>query len=362
MTPSRYSSGLRARLIVAGVAVATAGLTWIARPEAQAGRPSQDIREAYTRFDSYANRLQDLARNLPGAPVWLPDSSAFWYRKTGGGNAEFVLVDAKAATKAPAFDHARLAASLSAAAGEKFTGNALPFTTISFTTGRQAVEFSAANARWRCTLGDYVCTRLGDPAGGRQGGQGRGGGGGGQGRGGGAPGAQAGAEEQVRNSPDGTWQALVRDFNIYVRETGKTDVVRLSSDGSEGVPYQFQTIAWSPDSTKLAAYKVRPGYNRVVHYVESSPADQVQPKYSTRAYPKPGDPVDIRYPSVFDIPSRRQHVVDTTLFSNPYAISNLVWRRDSRAVTFEYNQRGHQVFRVIEIDAATGRARAVVSE
>ena len=33
----------------------------------------------------------------------------------------------------------------------------------------------------------------------------------------------------------------------------------------------------------------------------------------------------------------------------------LAWRKDSRAVTFEYNQRGHQVYRVIEIDAATGQ-------
>src|SRR5262249_18801490 len=30
--------------------------------------------------------------------------------------------------------------------------------------------------------------------------------------------------------------------------------------------------------------------------------------------------------------------------------------------TFEYNQRGHQVYRVIEIDAASGRAREVISE
>src|SRR5262249_55928235 len=31
-------------------------------------------------------------------------------------------------------------------------------------------------------------------------------------------------------------------------------------------------------------------------------------------------------------------------------------------VTFEYNQRGHQVYRVIEVDAASGKARAIVSE
>src|SRR5687767_8171708 len=289
------------RLIGATGAVAIAAGMWIGRADAQAGGAGQGqgTLDAYARFDSYVERLQNLAQNLPGPPSWLPDSSAFWYRKTGGGNAQFVLVDARAATKAPAFDHARLAGSLSAAAGQTYTATALPFTAIDFTNGRQAIEFSLGGAagraggaaavgtapvRWRCTLTDYTCARVtaggaGGAGGGRQGGPGRGGG---QGAAGGqAPGAAA--TEEVRTSPDGKRQALVRNYNIYVRDTGSTSGALLSFDGSEGVPYQLQTIVWSPDSTKLAAYKVRPGHNRVVHYVESSPVDQVQPKYSTRA-------------------------------------------------------------------------------
>ena len=39
-------------------------------------------------------------------------------------------------------------------------------------------------------------------------------------------------------------------------------------------------------------------------------------------------------------------------------MTGLDWRKDSRAVTFEYNQRGHQVYRVIEIDAGDRRRRA----
>ena len=35
-------------------------------------------------------------------------------------------------------------------------------------------------------------------------------------------------------------------------------------------------MTWSPDSKRLAAYRVRPGYRRMVRYVESSPLDQVQ--------------------------------------------------------------------------------------
>ena len=54
--------------------------------------------------------------------------------------------------------------------------------------------------------------------------------------------------------------------------------------------------------------------------------------------------------------------VDTALFPDAYDMTRLDWRPDSSAVTFEYNQRGHQVYRVISIDAASGAARAVITE
>ena len=136
----------------------------------------------------------------------------------------------------------------------------------------------------------------------------------------------------------------------------------LSTDGSEGNPYELNTIVWSPDSKKIAASKVKPGYRREVHYVESSPADQVQPKHSVNVYEKPGDVRALPQPAIFDVASKRQTLVTNALFPNPYDLSRFQWRKDNHAVTFEYNQRGHQVYRLIEVDAATGAARAVISE
>ncbi|HEY6401061.1 MAG TPA: prolyl oligopeptidase family serine peptidase, partial [Blastocatellia bacterium] len=67
-------------------------------------------------------------------------------------------------------------------------------------------------------------------------------------------------------------------------------------------------------------------------------------------------------PALFEIGTKKQIVVDNALFPNPFSLSPPVWRQDGRAFTFEYNQRGHQVYRVIEVEAATGRARALISE
>src|SRR5690606_11203006 len=53
---------------------------------------------------------------------------------------------------------------------------------------------------------------------------------------------------------------------------------------------------------------------------------------------------------------------DDSLFPNAYSMSRLDWRDDSRRLTFEYNERGHKVYRVIEVDAQTGATRAVIEE
>src|SRR5262249_51654756 len=49
-------------------------------------------------------------------PHWLAGGAAFWYRNDlPRGKREFILVDAVKSVRAPAFDHAKLAAALKAA-------------------------------------------------------------------------------------------------------------------------------------------------------------------------------------------------------------------------------------------------------
>ena len=309
----------------------------------------------YQRAASLNDRLRGLIVNDAGAPTWLGEGHSFWYRRSVTGGNEFVLVDAAVRTRRPAFDHALVAAGLNAATDSSFAALTLPLTEFTFADGDRAIEFNAVRARWRCAAQEARCTRLGDaPAGGRGGFAGRGGG----------PGAGAGGPDAdaPRPSPDGRWEALIQNHNIATRQTGSVTTTLLSYDGSEGDPYNLQSIVWSPDSKKLVAYRIKPGYSRMVHYVESAPADQVQPKHSERFYRKPGDVLDVQQPVLFDVAAKRQTVIDAALFPNAYSMSRMEWRADSRAFTFEYNERGHQVYRVIEVDAATGQARAMITE
>jgi dipeptidyl aminopeptidase/acylaminoacyl peptidase len=348
-----------------------------------------DIKADYERAMGVSRQLLGLIVDVAEAPNWIETSGKFWYRKSVKGGNQFVLVDAAATpvTKVAAFDHARLATALGAAARGTYTAVTLPFSTFRYVDAMQAIEVSvtpgggrgagraagaapAAGAAapaapiYHCTLTTYECTRNAAPAGGGGGGQGRGGRGGGAGAGAGAAAGAAADQLQLRVSPDGKTEAYIENYNIFTRPVAgnATDGLPLSWNGSEGNAYTFRSITWSPDSKKVAAYRVRPGYQRLVTYVQSSPTDQLQPKASTRSYRKPGDDVDLQQPVIFDLIAKKALPIDNTLFPNPYDLSALQWRKDSHALTFEYNQRGHQVLSVIEADAATGKARAVITE
>ena len=323
---------------------------------------SPDVKEDYARAFGFRARIDGKVYNVPDAPSWLKDDR-FWYRRTVRGGAEFVVVDPATATKQPLFDHARLAASLSRAAQASYTATTLPFTTLTLTENPPAIEFGSP--RWRCTLADYACTRVPDAAdasdaNGRRGGQGRASGAA-EGRGG--SGANA-AIDPVRTSPDGKAEAMIDHFNVCIRPAGApaSSSQCLTTDGSETNAYTIASLAWSPDSKKLAVYRRAPGFQRTLTLVQSSPPDQLQPKVITRNYRKPGDDVDHDQPVLIDLATRQVAIIDAALFPTAYDISRPVWRADSRAFTFEYNQRGHEVFRVIEVNAATAKARTLVDE
>ena len=220
-------------------------------------------------------------------PVWLA-SGKLAYRKTVRDGSAFIVVDPATGVKTPAFDTARLAASLSAAAGKPYTSGKLPFTTFSMLDDEHSVRFSDDDGvAWTCALADYACAKqAGAQVAGAQGRGGRGAAGGAGGRGG------RGSADSSGTSPDGKWTLLVRDGNVFVRPAAEPDATgeALTSRGSKEYPYSLNNIVWSPDSTKITASRVvKSGDRRMVRYVESSPADQVQPKTFERFYAKPGD-------------------------------------------------------------------------
>ena len=170
-------------------------------------------------------------------------------------------------------------------------------------------------------------------------------------------------------SPDKKWEAYVKDNNLYlspVRDEKEKDKpkeeIALTMDGTANLRYDGWSIIWSPDSRKLATVKVRDVQERRIPLIESSPSSQKQPILQWCNYAKPGDVLPVYLPVLFDVEARKQMALNVTPYENQFYLNLTGWREDSRAFTFEFNQRGHQRYVIGEVSAADGSIRHLVDE
>ena len=152
-------------------------------------------------------------------------------------------------------------------------------------------------------------------------------------------------------SQDGRWVAFVQDHNLHLRPADGGPSVALSRDGN-GTNAYSPDVSWAPDSSAVVARRVRKGGERIVHMVEAAPKGQVQPRLHEQRYLKPGDELPKPVLRVFTVADRRQWDVADALYPNPFTESGDIdvrWSPDGREFYFDYNQRGHQAYRILGV-------------
>ncbi len=161
-------------------------------------------------------------------------------------------------------------------------------------------------------------------------------------------------------SPDSALVAFVRDHNLWVSQVDGSEACQLSFDGTEGDAYA--EIQWSPDAKKIAALKKQVFPERQIILRESRPEDQIQPRYRYLDYAKPGDRLPQGVPALFDVAGRKAIPLDRDIPLDQYFLILGQWSPDSRFFTYEYNQRGHQLYELAAVDADSGRVRTLARE
>ncbi len=164
-----------------------------------------------------------------------------------------------------------------------------------------------------------------------------------------------------RRSPDGTMEARIKEHNLFVHSRESDETFALTEDGN--AEYRMTgRVFWSPDSTRLVAMSRRPEQEHKVTVVDSSPKDRVQPRLESYQYLKPGDRIAEPGLRLFDVRELREVPIDNALFKTPWDLRDVHWCSDASGFTFVYNQRGHQVLRLLFVDAKTGSVRTLIDE
>ncbi len=302
-----------------------------------------------------AQQLDSLARNtvLKGSvrPVWSPDGTACIYQNLlADSTVEFIRVDAVKASRTAAFDPALLAGLLEKQYGKKFDARKLPVRMSSYEAATNRIGFAYEKDRWFFDAAKGEISRNPQPPA--------------------FPDYRRGSGWTARSrwmsfetdslSPDKKWIARIANNNILLLSKDGKEEKRLTIDGSDSLSYG--SLSWSPDSKYLVAYKIHEVVDSNIYYVVKAKPNTTRGQLRSQHYKQPGDPFTTYEMYLVPIDGRAPVKVKTEIIDF-FGAPTLHWKaKDPNKFLYEKVDRGHQRFRIMEVDATSGNTRTIYDE
>ncbi len=285
-------------------------------------------------------------------PNWI-DDNYFWYRNTIPEGNEFVLVDAKKKQRTTAFDHKKLAAALSEAAGKEYNSYKLPFQSIKFSENRDSLTFSVSSTEYFYQIKKDICTK-GKPV--------------------------KRVDRSLILSPDGNLGAFIREHNLWMRDLTTGKETQLTTDGIEDFGYGTNNagwtkstrpvLLWSPDSKKIATFQHD---GRGVGEMYLVTTNVGHPKLEAWKYPLPEDKeifrihrivIHVEGPRVvrLQMPPDQHRSTITDHIAYRGGLADAEWSLDSSQLAFVSVSRDHKHVVMRMTDPETGVVRDVLEE
>lgn len=285
------------------------------------------------------------------ARYWQDDDRLV-YRRTTALGSEYVVVDARAASRDQLVDSSRLATLLAPYSDVQVDANDLALQAIKLTDENGSFDFRYEGTSFALSLPDYGLLEL----------------------------EQAPANEYL--SPDGTKAAFIENHNLMVRDTASNGVVQLTFDGIADYGYGTNNagwlrddgpvLKWSPDSKKIATFrhdarqvKEMAVYNTQVGHVD----------VDVWKYPLPGDDAIFMIERVVIQLDEQPKLVPLAMPADAHRSTNsdhiagfdgefldVQWSLDSETLAFVSSSRDHKVATLRLADPYTGQVRDVFTE
>ena len=300
-------------------------------------------------------------------PTWI-DDHRFYFRETSPGGSEFVVMDAATGKRSALFEHAKLAAALSAAANGKYEAGHLPFEQVDLSPDGQSVSFNLRGRRWKCDIEGTQCVAEGTKE---------------------EPGEEpplplvpaAGAIRSDVPSPDGKLAAFIRNWNLWVRDVSSGREIQLTTDGVKDFGYATDNagwthsnrpiLVWSPDSKRIATFQQDQRNVGEMYIVETKVGHPVLHAWK---YPLPGDDVvttiqrviidldGLRVTRLQIPPDQHRGSLCDNLVCRGNEWNDVQWSPDSQHVAFVSTSRDHKQEWLRLADVNTGAVRDVLEE
>lgn len=306
--------------------------------------------ERYKRASVLANRARyRYALNRYVIPTWFGTQDRFWFCNETKKGCRYLVVDARTGRAERLFDQEDLASKLTKLLGRAFSSEDLQLSSLTVTADKQ-IEFSVSNSRFSYQSGGDL-ERLGS-----------------------AP-----AVPSVV-SPDGSREAFVEDWNIWVRDLKTGAERQVTSDGQADNSYglkptasrNFQWAAevkWAPDSIRLLTVQTDDRRVQKIPLIEYARNDSVRPKAFDVPYAFPGDEhVPTFRMLIVNTETTRQTNIQypvlaaTRMLDAPPQGGRAWWSGDGSKIFFVDIERGEKLAKLITASAATGEARELMRE
>jgi len=184
-----------------------------------------------------------------------------------------------------------------------------------------------------------------------------------------------------RVSPDGKYEAFIRDWNLWMKNLETEEETQLTTDGVKDFGYATDNagwrhsdraiVSWSPDSKKIATYQQDQRHVNEMYLVKTKVG---APELEAWKYPLPGDEEIIKiHRVIIDVSvdpkitrlrlapdDRRGTLCDD--ISCEGGFDDVAWSKDCTKLVFVSTSRDHKEAHVRMADTETGEVKEIFEE